>query len=243
MSRGRAVQGWGSMKYLIVNGDDFGASRGITRGILEAHGRGILTSASLMVDMPASAEAARLSRDWPRLSVGLHVHLPDGHGETLQGPEDFDACEAELRGQLVRFEKLLGRLPTHLDSHHEVHRNPRLLPSFLRVARQHRLPLRGYSQVRCFPHFYGQWDGVSHPEHVSVASLARMLRTQIAEGYTELACHPGYADPDFRTSYLREREAELQTLCDPRLRAVLAEQRIQLIGFRDVGSLRASLQA
>jgi len=25
------------VKYLIVNGDDFGASRGISRGIVEAH--------------------------------------------------------------------------------------------------------------------------------------------------------------------------------------------------------------
>ena len=42
------------MKYCIVNGDDFGASHGIVRGILETHECGVLTSASLMVDMPAS---------------------------------------------------------------------------------------------------------------------------------------------------------------------------------------------
>ena len=41
------------MKYLIVNGDDFGASRGINRGILEAHQDGILTSTSLFVDRPS----------------------------------------------------------------------------------------------------------------------------------------------------------------------------------------------
>jgi len=231
------------MKYLIVNGDDFGASRGITRGILEAHCRGILTSASLMVDMPFSAEAARLSRDWPQLSVGLHIHLPDRGRELRPRPEDSDACDAELRRQFGRFEELLGRLPTHLDSHHDVHRDPRLLSSFLRVARQYRLPLRGYSPVHCFSQFYGQWDGVSHPEQVSVSSLVRMLRTQIPEGCTELTCHPGWADPDFRTSYVREREAELQTLCDPRIRAVLSEQQIQLIGFRDLGRLQTGCQA
>src|SRR5213078_1507398 len=46
----------------IINADDFGASRGINRGILEAHERGILTSTSLLVDWPASEEAAALSR-------------------------------------------------------------------------------------------------------------------------------------------------------------------------------------
>ena len=50
------------MKYVIVNGDDFGASHGINLGILEAHQRGILTSTSLMVDTPWSEEAALLSK-------------------------------------------------------------------------------------------------------------------------------------------------------------------------------------
>jgi predicted glycoside hydrolase/deacetylase ChbG (UPF0249 family) len=231
------------MKYLIVNGDDFGAGRGINRGVLEAHCRGILTSASLMVDAPFAAEAARLSRDWPRLSVGLHVHLGGGGRGQLPGLEGPDECDAELRQQLGRFEELLGRPPTHLDSHHDVHRGPRLLPSFLNVARRYGLPLRDYSPVRCFSQFYGQWDGVSHPEQVSVPSLVRMLRAQVPEGCTELTCHPGYADPDFRTSYSEEREAELRTLCDPRVRAVLAEQQIQLIGFGDLGGVRSGFRA
>jgi predicted glycoside hydrolase/deacetylase ChbG (UPF0249 family) len=231
------------MKFLIVNGDDFGASRGINRGILEAHDRGILTSASLMVDTPFSAEAARLGRDRPQLSIGLHVHLPGRGGELLPGREDPDEGGAELRRQLRRFEELLGRRPTHLDSHHDVHRDPRLLPSFLCLARQHGLPLRGYSPVRCFSQFYGQWDGVSHPEQVSVPSLVRMLRAQILEGCTELTCHPGYADAEFRTSYTAEREAELQTLCDPCVRTVLSEQQIQRIGFGDLDSLRTGFQA
>jgi chitin disaccharide deacetylase len=213
------------MKCLIVNGDDFGASRGVNRGIVEAHCRGILTSTSLMVGRPFAAEAARWSRDLPQLSVGLHIDLRD---------EDPGRCAAELRRQLDRFHELVGCLPTHLDSHHDAHRHPRLLPHFLALARQHGLPLRGHSPARCFSQFYGRWDGASHPEQVSVASLVRMLRAEVREGYTELTCHPGYPDPDFPTSYSGEREAELSTLCDARVREALAEQQIRLIGFRDL---------
>jgi predicted glycoside hydrolase/deacetylase ChbG (UPF0249 family) len=216
------------MKYLIVNGDDFGASRGVNRGIVEAHRRGILTSTSLMVDAPFSEEAARLSRDLPDLSVGLHADLPGG---------DPEACADELRRQVGRFQELLGRPPTHLDSHHNIHADTRLLPHFLDAARRLRLPLRGHCAVRCFSRFYGQWDGVSHPEQVSVPSLVHMLREEIPEGVTELSCHPGYADAGFLTSYAAEREAELRTLCDPRVRAAVAEQQIQLIAFRDLGRL------
>ena len=50
------------MRYLIINGDDFGASRGINRAIAELHQLGVLTSASLMIDMPAAKQAAELAQ-------------------------------------------------------------------------------------------------------------------------------------------------------------------------------------
>jgi chitin disaccharide deacetylase len=59
-------------RYLTFNADDFGASTGINRGIVECHTRGVVTSASLMVEGRAVHEAVAISRDCPALSVGLH---------------------------------------------------------------------------------------------------------------------------------------------------------------------------
>ena len=218
------------MKYLIVNGDDFGASRGINRGILEAHRRGILTSASLLVDAPRSEEAARLGQAAPELSVGLHVDLANRHGD----------CRAELSRQLVRFAELMGRGPTHLDSHHNGHRAAQALPYFLDLARQHGLPLREHSPVRYFSKFYGQRGGERHLEQVSVESLAGMLEMTIDDGITELSCHPGYVDPEFSTGYNAEREAELRTLCDPRIRQTIAQHTVQLISYHNLDKVLAS---
>src|SRR5689334_3870836 len=64
-----------SARHLIVNADDFGLSEGVNRGIIQAHERGILTSASLMVRWPAAGEAALYAMAHPKLSVGLHVEL------------------------------------------------------------------------------------------------------------------------------------------------------------------------
>ena len=50
-------------RILIVNADDFGLSAGVNCGIAEAHDEGIVTSASLMVHMPAAAEAVTLVRN------------------------------------------------------------------------------------------------------------------------------------------------------------------------------------
>jgi chitin disaccharide deacetylase len=227
------------MKWLIVNGDDFGVSRGVNGGIIAAHRRGILTSTSLIVNAPWSAEAAWLSRAVPALSVGLHVHIVSGGKEGATGPIDDDSYLAELCRQFFRFQELVGRLPTHLDSHHNVHRSPRLLPHFLELARQHGLPLREHSPARYFSKFYGQWGGDTHLEQIGVESLVRILETEVQEGVTELSCHPGYVDPDFPSSYSAERETELRTLCDPIVRQALAAQQIQLVSFRDLGALPA----
>ena len=123
-------------KYLIVNGDDFGASQGINRGIVEAHRHGILTSASLMIDMPGAEEAAELSRELPRMSVGIHVTIS---GEDFLPLIDFDSpdqCRIELARQLDVFENLMEKMPTHIDAHHNIYRDPRVEPYFVEISNQ-----------------------------------------------------------------------------------------------------------
>jgi predicted glycoside hydrolase/deacetylase ChbG (UPF0249 family) len=221
------------MRYLIVNADDFGASHGINRGILEAHRAGILTSTSLMVYGPWSVEAAAQSRFVPELSVGLHAHL---EGSALEDARD---CRAELLRQLRRFEELVGRLPSHCDSHHDVHRDPRLLDAFLHLAARCGCPVRRYSPARCVSGFYGQWSGESHPEQIGVESFVRLLDTEVGDGVTEICCHPGYVDDGLRSSYASERELELRTLCHPSVRTALGERAIRLISFDELRWLRA----
>jgi len=220
------------MKYLIVNADDFGASHAINLGILEAHRSGIVTSTSLMVDTAWSAEAALLSREAPDLSVGLHADLEAG-ALALPG----ERCRDELRRQLTRFEELMGHGPTHIDSHRNVHRAPELLAWFLEVSREWGLPLREHSPARYYPHFYGRWGGESHPEQVSVESLSRMLEREVRDGITELSCHPGRLDPGEASSYAVERQLELETLCEPRIRAALQALEIHLVSYHDLGRL------
>src|SRR5688500_7993841 len=65
-------------RRLIVNADDFGRSSSINRAVIQAHQRGILTTASLMVNGPAAEEAAALAHEHPCLGVGLHLTLSHG---------------------------------------------------------------------------------------------------------------------------------------------------------------------
>ena len=118
-----------SDRVLIVNADDFGRSPGVNAGIVRAHEEGIVTSATLMVRWPDAAAAAAYGRDGD-LAVGLHLDLGewayrDGEWRELYvvvDDRDAAAVEAEVAAQLDRFEELMGRPPTHLDSHQHVHR-------------------------------------------------------------------------------------------------------------------------
>jgi predicted glycoside hydrolase/deacetylase ChbG (UPF0249 family) len=225
------------MRYLVVNADDFGACSGVNRGIVEAHRRGIVTSASLMVGRSGSEEAARLARECPALDVGLHASFVDEQRRLLADLADPDACRVALDEQVVRFTDLLDRWPTHLDSHHHVHTRPGLLRHFREVAEEYGIPLRECSGVRYCPRFYGQWAGERHPEQLTVVSLIRILETDIGDGVTELGCHPGYPDPALVSSYADERELELRTLCDGRVRRFLDRCGIALVGFGEVSRL------
>jgi predicted glycoside hydrolase/deacetylase ChbG (UPF0249 family) len=220
-----------TVRYLIVNGDDFGLSPGVNRGILETHRHGILTSTSLMVNRPAAVAAAALVYEAAELSVGLHLEF--------DLPADSDA-RAAVERQLQRFEQLTGRPPTHLDSHRDAHRDARVLPHVLEAAGRLGIPLRSHSPVARCAGFYGAWAGDCHPEQVSVESLLGMLETEVKRGVTELICHPGYVDPDLASCYTTMRETELATLCDARVRDATQRGGIRLIGFRDLPAVLVS---
>jgi chitin disaccharide deacetylase len=220
------------MKWLIVNGDDFGVSDGINRGIIEAHCNGILTSTSLMIDRPACEAAMALAREHATLSVGLHLELDPNHPERVM---------PEVERQFAQFVELVDAAPTHLDSHHDVHYDSRILPQLRAWAASIGVPLRGQSIARHFRKFYGQWGGEMHLEQINSEGFLRLVDAEIGEGVTELTCHPGYVEPGFPSSYAAEREVELQTLCDPRVREAIVQRGICLVGFQDLPALAVTI--
>ena len=223
-------------RAVIFNADDFGAAPGINRAIVHCHEHGVLTSTSLMVDGRGAEDAARLAREHPALAVGLHWDL-DGRRAPAVDFDDGAAVRAELERQLAFAQRLLGRAPTHLDSHHHVHRRPEIEPAAREIAARTGLPLRGCSDVRYIGGFHAQGEeGVDDLENVSVAALASILERELADGWTEIGCHPGFVEADFRSAYREPREAEAATLTDPAVRALLHELGLRLTSFAEVES-------
>jgi chitin disaccharide deacetylase len=228
-------------RHLIINADDFGSTEGINRAIADCHRAGTVTSASLMATGRAVGHAVELARELPELSVGLHW-VGDRPGVAVVDAEDERAIAAELGRQLALFEELLGRPPTHLDSHHHLHSAEPAMGLFVAAATPLGIPVRGDGSVRCVGGFYGQWEHeVTDLQHVSVQALEGILRDELDEhGWTEIGCHPGYVTAELRSAYAQEREAEVRTLTDPRIPALIAELGIELGSYTDFARLRPS---
>jgi chitin disaccharide deacetylase len=215
------------VRRLIVNADDFGLAAGVNEGIIEAHVNGILTSTSLMVDRPAAADAARLMREHPALSVGLH-YVEDG-------PEIDEPGHAArtFAAQLERFRELTGAEPTHVDSHHHVHLTR--MSTFAPLVAPLGVPLRGDGRVRYLGTFYAQpRRGVVELERVSTVFLLELLAGDDAMAdFVEVGCHPARVTPDLVSSYTPEREVELATLTEPGLRERIEELGMALASYHD----------
>jgi hopanoid biosynthesis associated protein HpnK len=136
-------------RRLIINADDFGRSDSINAAVIRAHREGVLTTASLMPNETASAEAVALAKENPRLGIGLHLTLLCGHSalpadripQLVNGSREFPndpvaaGCRYFFRGSLrphiaaelaAQFEKVhaTGLPLDHVNGHLHLHLHP-----------------------------------------------------------------------------------------------------------------------
>lgn len=245
---------------LIVNADDFGYSKGVNLGIVEAHTDGIVSSATMMMNMPGVEHAFRLAEDHPSLGVGIHLvltcgaplepnvpSLTDEYGAFRRGQAHLadvsaEEVEREFTAQLERFFRT-GRRPSHIDSHHHVHAHEAILPVVLRLAERFRLPVR-------YPWVFGQQRG-DHPpvpttqgfshhfygDGLTADTLVGIVEELSGCSTAEIMCHPAYLDEELLTgsSYARQRARELQILTSPEVREYIRDRKVQLVTFNDIG--------
>jgi predicted glycoside hydrolase/deacetylase ChbG (UPF0249 family) len=152
------------MRWLVVTADELGLSSNRNQGIVNAHSRGIVTSASMLPYGPAFREAVKIAKALPKLDIGVHLNLSEGEPlvlghKTLAGPDgrfwgrqearrrareslfDLREVEREVDAQIETI-KAAGVKVTHLNSVDHMHIRGNLAKSISVVARKHGL--------RCF---------------------------------------------------------------------------------------------
>ena len=152
------------MRWLIVTADELGLSSNRNQGIVNAHSRGIVTSASMLPYGPAFREAVKIAKALPKLDIGVHLNLSDGEPlvlghKTLTKPDgqfwgrqearrrareskfDLREVEREVDAQIETLQAA-GVKVTHVNSVDHLHIRGNLAQSIAVVARKHGL--------RCF---------------------------------------------------------------------------------------------
>jgi len=152
-------------RRIIINADDFGLCDGVNEAVAQAHSDGILTSATIMVNMPAAEKAVKIAKKLPTLGVGVHLNLNEGQpiskdpgidrlldsdGQfahsplklsllSLAGHKIREAIRTELAAQ-IQWVIDHGLKPTHLDSHKHIHSFPALFSIVCQSARRFQIP-------------------------------------------------------------------------------------------------------
>jgi chitin disaccharide deacetylase len=290
------------MKRIIINADDFGLSRSINSGIVEALQFGILTSASLMVNMPGFEDALRLIKEKQLQCIGIHLNVVRGmpilsppligslcFGRRFRNDitgltggsyvshkirEDFEQeCRAQIEKALSE-----GIQITHVDSEKHIHLIRPLFKIVARIMRDYgirRIRLINESPFRpnkanyfpdlFSPRFYASgyfsccdnanreiierynltstnyFYGLSNTGNMVEENYVWIL-SRLKEGTTEIMCHPGYIDYEWREyplvnevySINTEREKELRPLLNPKLKEYIAQRQITRISYRDL---------
>lgn len=246
---------------LIINADDCNLTAGVTGAILDAHDNGIVSSTTFLVNLPVETPTVRQLKRRRHLGVGLHLNItlgsPVSRGSRLSslicGKGQFlkrndlllrkpkpSHIAAEYEAQIRLFRRHFGRLPTHLDTHHQLHDDVFFWRVLLQAARRFRLPVRRSTLVAlggAMPHRVASSDylfGDLNPEgYWRKRQLIALLEALPEEGISEVMCHPGKIDKDLRkiSSFTTGREKEWRLFRQPSLRRKLKILRIDLAHF------------
>ena len=234
------------MPSIIFNADDFGLTEGVTRGIVRAVCAGGVTSTTAMACVPGAKE--RLKRWAPCLpcSVGAHLQLTSGRpltdpaaAPTIRGSDGaFPASKKDLAtagaedivrewDAQFRFLRAAGIEPSHIDTHHHVHKFPNVFEAFCAIARRFGVPARALDSdmreklrregIPCPDRIVLDYYGGDLSAQRLIALLEEACAVADPPSTIEVMCHPGVPCDNLSrlSKYVADRKRELETLCRP----------------------------
>jgi len=246
-------------KILIVNADDCNLTAGVTRAILKCHDQGILSSTTFMANLPVRKAEIRELLKRRGLGIGIHLNVTLGkpvlaasripsllaqdgkfrrRDSMLGKPPAFKELAAEYTAQIALFRNLFGRLPTHLDTHHQLHDHPVFFRALGFAARRFGLPVRRSALMKGVPRRQRcgglvvtdrLWGDLNPGGFWKPLALEKTLR-HLGPGVHEIMCHPGNLDRDLRalSSFTHGRDRERDLFARSSLRKQLSGLGIRL---------------
>lgn len=245
-----------SERFLIVNADDFNLTPGVSKAILECHDQGVVTSTTVLINRSDDSCLVQPLLKRKNLGIGLHLNITLGKpimlgrkvASLLAEEGHFRKCleqvrkfpkkkevYAEWEAQIRLFKKTFSKLPTHLDTHHQIHDHPFYYRILTELAKNCRLPFRRSKVMKIAhplfnpPHLWGDLDPGRYWKKTMLIEQIKKL----PPGIHEIMCHPGYSDFDLKkiSSFTEGREAERKIFASPELRQWVKARGVKLTHY------------
>ena len=251
------------MQHLIITADDFGVSKAVNAGIIQAHDKGIVTSTCIMSNGKQFEDA--INKLPKSLDLGIHLNLSWGKALTTgkkldkhtqyklllkKGNKHF--IEREFRAQIEKVLDL-GIKPSHLNSHQHVHAFSPVKEITIKLAREYninkvRWPKENSKGFTANLHYAKQklikfnlkncplttTDHFFGLIYSGYPSMKAFLSYLNFKGTAEIMCHPAQKSLVYRNKFERSRPKELKILCSEHFSNAIKEKNIELISFKEL---------
>lgn len=245
---------------IIINADDFGFSKSINNGIIEAYKKGLITTTTIMINMPYVEDAINLWKQNKKLGLGLHINITAGkpisnnvnslvdengnfyHHNKIEKNEiqlNYEDVIFEIKSQIEKL-KSYDVIIDHLDCHHSIFLNDTVKRALLDIAEEYNLPMRtgekGSLRDDAIIRNIITTDELLqefYADNAKYETIINFIDNNKHLNTLEIMTHCGFIDEDTknRTSYIN-REQEIQEL--QKLKDMGFYDKNKLITFKDL---------
>jgi predicted glycoside hydrolase/deacetylase ChbG (UPF0249 family) len=247
------------MKKIIVNADDFGLTEAVTLGIISGHCHGIISSTSLMVNMPFAKEAVELAKQYPSLGLGIHLNVTAG--KPISDPRaipslvtssgnfytsnDYRSNKVEIqeedllkefKAQIELFIKYTGNIPDHIDCHHMYDffgLFPRITDYLITT---YRVPMRLEQKHLSYSYPIAKKVNILSNSNISEDEVCEYLQNNLKADLIELPNHAGFVDYELMkiSSLNVERVNDLHICKSEKIKSTLNELGYKIIRWSEI---------
>ncbi len=217
------------MRYLILNGDDFGYSKLFNVEILRLLKNGLISSTTAMVNLINDEQIEQVNEliklnQSHNISVGLHLEFSDSN------------FLPEIKKQHVKFVSIFGFEPSHIDLHKSTFLKE-VDDIIAQYCNENSLPCRNHKVAKIKANLTTDKEALSGTK-LSLDELKSTIQNfKDGESY-EILFHPGIYDPACKSSLNKQREDDVKKIEE--INPFLKENNIKLVSFKELVKLKTT---
>ncbi|MGX7149979.1 ChbG/HpnK family deacetylase [Enterococcus ureasiticus] len=237
-------------KYLIISGDDYGLTKGVSEGILDALDVNGISDTNFIATSDFSLESLELAKKRNLLAMGIHLNLEIGHSVYYRREMDFlnthlghdnyySMIENEFHEQ-INYLIRNGIALSHITYHKNIIDNSNMVRIIEKLALEYDVPVRKLESpnlnrllkseniLMCDKKIIN-----TNNQNYSLALLKDLFESVGDSKSVELVCHPGYVTKELYmlSSMTNNRQKEWDLFTSSQVKCMIKEMNFEIINY------------